>query len=501
MARTDGQPALCLVTGATGYIGGRLTSELLACGYRVRVMVRHPERLRDHLWLDQVEVVTGDALDPASLTAAMVGVDCAYYLLHALVEGQGFEKVEDEMATNFANAARDAGVRRIVYLGGLIPKGEELSAHLQSRKSTGEILRKSGVPTAELRAGVVLGSGSASFEMLRYLTEHLPAMVTPKWVRSRIQPIAVRDVLRYLVGAAALPPEVNRAFDIGGPDVLTYRDMMQIYAKVVGLRKRLIIPVPVLTPKLSSLWVGLVTPVPSSIAIPLVKSLRNEVICREQDIRRYIPDPPDGLTGFEKAVRLALTRIRDAQVTTRWSFASVPGAPSEPLPSDPKWSGGNLYEDLRETVIHTTPEQVWSVVESIGGNGGYFTMDWAWRIRGIADRAVGGVGLRRGRRDPKHLMVGETLDFWRVEELIPNKLLRLRAEMRMPGSAWLEFQIEDLGHGKCRLQQRAVFVPKGLAGHAYWWAIAPFHGFVFPGMNQKMGEAATSGAAPVLSKT
>jgi hypothetical protein len=338
-------------------------------------------------------------------------------------------------------------------------------------------------------------------------------------VRSRIQPIAVRDVLRYLVGAAALPPEVNRAFDIGGPDVLTYHDMMQTYAKVVGLRKRLIIPVPVLTPKLSSLWVGLVTPVPNSIAIPLVKSLRNEVICREQDIRKYIPDPPEGLTGFEKAVQLALTRIRDAQVMTRWSFASVPGAPSEPLPSDPKWSGGNLYQDVRIVDINATPEQVWGVVESIGGDGGYFTMDWAWRIRGIADRAVGGVGLRRGRRDPKHLMVGETLDFWRVEELIPNKLLRLRAEMRMPGNAWLEFQIEDLGHGKSRLQQRAVFVPKGLAGHAYWWSIAPFHGFVFPGMNQKMGEAAENlatseaaetfatregaetSAAPVLTKT
>jgi hypothetical protein len=241
--------------------------------------------------------------------------------------------------------------------------------------------------------------------------------------------------------------------------------------------------------------------VPSAIAIPLVKSLRNEVICREQDIRKYIPDPPEGLTGFEKAVRLALTRIRDAQVMTRWSFASVPGAPSEPLPSDPKWSGGNLYQDVRVVDINATPERVWGVVESIGGDGGYFTMDWAWRIRGIADRAVGGVGLRRGRRDPKHLMVGETLDFWRVEELIPNKLLRLRAEMRMPGNAWLEFKIEDLGHGKSRLQQRAVFVPKGLAGHAYWWSIAPFHGFVFPGMNQKMGEAAENLATSEAAET
>jgi len=488
----NGGPALCLVTGATGYIGGRLTSELLACGYRVRVMVRHPERLRDHLWLDQVDVVTGDALDPASLAKAMQGVDCAYYLLHALIEGTGFEKIEDEMASNFATAAKDAEVKRIVYLGGLIPSGEELSDHLRSRASTGEILRASGVPTAELRAGVVLGSGSASFEMLRYLTEHLPAMITPKWVRSRIQPIAVRDVLRYLVGAAALPPEVNRAFDIGGPDVLTYSEMMHRYAKIAGLRKRLIVPVPVLTPNLSSHWVGLVTPVPKSIAIPLVKSLRNEVICREDDIRRVIPDPPEGLTGFEKAVELALARIKNADVATRWSFASVARAPSEPLPSDPKWSGGVVYEDVRERKVNAPPQAVWPMIERIGGDVGYFTMDWAWRLRGLLDRLVGGVGLRRGRRNPNTLMIGETLDFWRVEELVPNAVLRLRAEMRVPGSAWLEFTItpDPNDSDKCTLGQRAVFIPKGLAGHAYWWSVALFHGLVFPGMNRRMAQAA-----------
>jgi hypothetical protein len=284
------------------------------------------------------------------------------------------------------------------------------------------------------------------------------------------------------VGSAGISENLNQVFDIGGPDILTYKEMMNRYAKVADLRKRIIIPVPLLTPRLSSLWVGFVTPVPGSIARPLVKSLINEVICHDSEIKKYLPDPKDGLTNFDKAVDLALMRVREAQVSTRWSSASIPGIPSEPLPSDPEWSGGTLYKDTRIKEINSEPEKVWQVVESIGGNNGYFSLDWAWEIRGILDRIVGGVGLRRGRRDPLHLNVGETLDFWRVEEKIPNNLLRLRAEMRMPGKAWLEFKVEKISDQKSKLTQTAIFYPKGLAGHSYWWLIAPFHVFVFPGM-------------------
>lgn len=479
----------CLVTGATGYIGGRLVNQLLNAGHKVRVMARFPDRLTDLPWYDKVEVIQADALDPISMRLALKDIDVAYYLLHAINQGQNFGNIEKAMANIFADCAKQADVERIIYLGGIIPE-QKLSEHLSSRAETGEILRNSGVPTIELRAGVVLGSGSASFEMLRYLTERLPIMVTPKWVNTRIQPIAVRDVLRYLVASATIKETLNRPFDIGGPDVLTYKEMMNRYAKVAGLRNRIIITVPLLTPRLSSLWVGFVTPVPGSIARPLVRSLINEVVCANSDIKEYIPDPEDGLTSFEKAVDLALTRIKEAQVSTRWSSASFPGAPAEPMPSDPEWAGGTLYRDIQKVEIETTPEQVWKVVEAIGGEHGYFTMDWAWEIRGFLDRIVGGVGLRRGRRDPDHLQVGETLDFWRVEAREPNQLLRLRAEMKMPGLAWLEFQVNRVSDTKTQLIQQAIYYPRGLAGHAYWWVISPFHVFVFKGMAKNICKAA-----------
>ena len=486
---SSGQPATCLVTGATGYIGGRLVRELLIAGYKVKVLARFPDRLRDMAWIDKVEVISGDALNISDLNRAMQNVDVAYYLLHALNQGPEFVDIETKMAQLFAESAKNNNVQKIIYLGGLIPK-QVLSQHLESRKVTGEILRNSGVPTIELRAGVVIGSGSASFEMLRYLTERLPIMITPKWVKTKIQPIAVRDVLYYLVGAASISNDVNRAFDIGGNDIFTYKEMMEHYARVADLRKRIIIPVPLLTPRLSSLWVGLVTPVPGSIAKPLVRSLINEVICQESDIKKYLPDPSEGLTTFDKAVDLALIRVRDAQVSTRWSSASIPGVPSEPMPSDPEWSGGSLYQDVRTAEVDASNHEVWKVVEAIGGEHGYFSLDWAWEIRGLMDRAVGGVGLRRGRRDPNTLHVGETLDFWRVEERIPDNLLRLRAEMKMPGKAWLEFKIEKINENKCKLTQRAIFYPKGLAGHAYWWSIIPFHGLVFPGMCRNIAKVA-----------
>ncbi|MEU5879661.1 SDR family oxidoreductase [Spirillospora sp. NPDC047279] len=471
----------CLVTGATGYIGGRLVPELLDAGHEVRCMARRPDRLQAYPWADRVEIVEADVLDPDALRTALDGVEVAYYLIHAMGKGGDFASRDRRAARSFAGVAEETGVGRIVFLGGLY-SGGQVSPHLRSRAEVGEILLASGVPTAVLRAAVVLGSGSASFEMLRYLTERLPAMVTPKWVDSRIQPIAIRDVLRYLVGAAELPPEVNRAFDIGGPDVLTYRQMMGRYAAVAGLSPRVIVPVPVLSPKLSSLWVGLITPVPSGIARPLVESLTSEVVCREHDIAAYVPDPPNGLIGFDEAVRLALKRIREADVATRWSSASTPGAPSDPLPTDPDWAGGSLYTDERTRATGAAPEAVWKVVEGIGGDNGWYSLPVAWRLRGLADRLVGGVGLRRGRRDPGRLRIGDALDFWRVEAIEPGRLLRLRAEMLLPGLAWLELRVRPDENGGTVYEQRAIFHPHGLPGQLYWWAIYPFHGIIFGGM-------------------
>ncbi|MFJ3234325.1 SDR family oxidoreductase [Streptomyces sp. NPDC086787] len=490
----------CLVTGATGYIGGRLVPELLAAGYRVRCLARSPGKLRDHPWAGEVEVVRGDVTDAASVAEALRDVDVAHYLVHSLGTGRRFEETDRRAARIFGECARAAGVRRIVYLGGLAPAGvpeHELSPHLRSRVEVGRVLLASGVPTTVLRAAVIIGSGSASFEMLRYLTERLPVMVTPSWVRTRIQPVAVRDVLRFLVGSARMPDDVSRTFDIGGPDVLTYRDMMLRYAEVAGLPRRVIIPVPVLTPRLSSLWVGLVTPVPASIARPLTESLRHEVVCREHDIARYVADPPGHPVGFDEAVRLALRRIREAGVTTRWSSAAVPGAPSDPLPTDPDWAGGSLYSDRREAWVDAPSEDLWRVIEGVGGDNGWYSFPLAWALRGWLDRLVGGVGLRRGRRDAQRLRVGDSLDFWRVEEIEPGRLLRLRAEMRLPGPAWLEMRAERDGRGRCRYRQRALFHPRGLLGHVYWWSLSPFHALVFGGMARNIARAAEQ-APPVL---
>jgi hypothetical protein len=370
------------------------------------------------------------------------------------------------------------------------PPGHDLSPHLRSRREVGQVLLDSGVPTAVLQSAVIIGSGSASFEMLRYLTERLPAMVTPKWVHSRIQPIAVRDVLRYLVSCAQLPPEVSRRFDIGGPDVLTYAQMMNRFAAVAGLRPRLIAPVPLLTPTLSSLWIGLVTPVPSALARPLVESLRHEVVAGEHDIARYVPDPPDGLIGLDQAIGLALRHVQHNDVATRWSSAGTPGAPSDPLPTDPDWAGGSLYVDRRARVVQAPPDAVWRVIEGIGGTSGWYSFRLAWGVRGLADRLAGGVGLRRGRRDPGRLLVGDALDFWRVEAIDRGRLLRLRAEMKLPGLAWLELSVRQDDRGRTVYRQRAIFRPRGLAGHLYWWTVAPFHGVVFGGMTRNIAAAA-----------
>lgn len=503
MAEVTSTPAgrgagpLCLVTGATGYIGGRLVPELLDAGHRVRCLARTPVKLRDHPWAGRAEVVRGDVTDEESVRAAMAGVDVAYYLVHSLGSAKDFERTDREAARLFGERARAAGVRRIVYLGGLTPRGvpeRELSPHLRSRADVGRILLASGVPTAVLRAAVIIGSGSASFEMLRYLTERLPLMVTPSWVRTRLQPIAVRDVLRLLVGSAALPSHVSRGFDIGGPDVLTYRDLMRRYAAVAGLPRRVILPVPVLTPRLSSLWIGLVTPVPAAVARPLAESLRHEVVCHERDLAGYVPDPPGGRLGVDRALELALRRVREAQVSTRWSSAALPGAPSDPLPTDPDWAGGSLYTDRRQTVVDAGPRDLWRVIEGIGGEHGWYSMGIAWAARGLLDRLFGGVGLRRGRRDAHRLRVGDSLDFWRVEEIERGRLLRLRAEMRLPGLAWLEMCVDRDAQGRTRYRQRAVFLPRGLLGHAYWWSVAPFHAAVFGGMARNIARAAARSA-------
>ncbi|MEV0432559.1 SDR family oxidoreductase [Nocardia sp. NPDC050413] len=471
----------CVVFGVTGYIGGRLVPELLRAGHDVRVVARTPEKLAEVPWLDRVEVVEGDVTDSDQVRSAVAGQEVVYYLVHSLTR-RDFADIDREAARIVGAAALSAGVRRIVYLGGIVPPHTELSRHLASRAEVGEILRASGVPTAELRAAVIIGSGSASFEMLRYLSERLPAMVTPRWVHNKIQPIAVRDVLYYLVHAAELSADVNRAFDIGGPDVMTYLTMMREYAVVAGLNRRVVLPVPVLTPWLSAQWVNLVTPVPRALAVPLIESLVHEVVCGEHDIAAYITDPPEGLTRYGRAVELALTRIRNAEVSTRWSDASTYGAPSDPLPTDPDWSGGSLYEDVREHHTSADPDTVWAVIESIGGENGWYSFPLAWSLRGWIDRVAGGVGLRRGRKHPRRLHSGEALDWWRVEYIDRPHLLRLRAEMRVPGLAWLELGVEPAPNGGSRYRQRAIFQPHGLAGHLYWKAISPFHSAVFGGM-------------------
>lgn len=479
-----------LVTGASGYIGGRLVPRLIAAGYDVRVAVRNPQRLRDYPWANDVEIVRADLTVAEEVRRAVVDVDVLYYLVHAMGAGGQFERSESLAAGTVAEAAKAAGVSRIVYLGGLHPDGE-LSPHLRSRAEVGRILLDSGVPTVALQAGTVIGSGSASFEMIRHLTDVLPYMPAPKWVRNFIQPIAVRDVLHYLLGAAELPSEVNRTFDIGGPDVLRYGQMMNGYALEAGLKQRPIAALPVLTPWLASQWVNLVTPIPRALAVPIIASLQYDCVVREHDIDAVIPAPEGGLTGYRRSVSLALGKERAGEVETSWQDSSVYGAPSDPLPSDPEWSGHTVFTDLREKHSAGSPEALWRVVEGIGGENGWYSFPLAWALRGWADKVVGGVGLRRGRRNPTRLSLGEALDFWRVEEIDRGRFLRLRAEMRVPGTAWLELTVtpDPAGRGSV-YRQRAVFFPHGLGGRLYWFAILPFHGVIFAGMANRITLAA-----------
>ncbi|MBN9632460.1 MAG: SDR family oxidoreductase [Actinobacteria bacterium] len=483
-----------LVTGATGYIGGRLVPRLLERGHRVRVLVRSPLKLTDVPWRDDVEVVQGDLGDPAAVEEAVRGIDAVYYLVHSMRATGDFDADEARAAHAVADASAAAGVRRIVYLGALHPDGP-LSRHLRSRVAVGRILLDSGVPTAVLQAGVVIGSGSASFEMIRQLTDVLPYMPAPRWVRNRIQPIAVRDVLHYLIEALELPPEVSRTFDIGGPDILRYGQMMNGYALEAGLRQRPIASLPVFTPWLASQWVNLVTPIPRALAVPIIESLQYDCVRHESDIDALIPPPDGGLTGYRAAVRLALARMREGAIETSWKDASVSGAPSDPLPSDPEWSGHAVYTDVRERSSDAGADDVWRVIEGIGGERGWYSFPLAWALRGWADKLVGGVGLRRGRRHADRLQTGDALDWWRVEHLERGSTVRLRAEMRVPGRAWLELGVRPEGEGS-RYWQRAVFFPRGLPGRLYWLAVLPFHGIVFEGMaNRIVVEAERAAAA------
>ncbi len=417
----------------------------------------------------------------------MKDVDIIYFLVHSMSSGKNFARVERTIARSVAVMSKNAGVSRIIYLGGLAPDIEvsELSPHLASRREVGEILLDSGVPTIALQAGVVIGSGSASFEMIRHLTEVLPVMPAPRWVRNFIQPIAVRDVLYYLIAAARVKDEVSRAFDVGGPDVLRYGQVMNEYALEAGLPQRHILALPVLTPRLASHWVGIVTPVPKRMAMPLVESLQHDCVMEDHEIDEVIAPPEGGLTGYRRAVRLALGRVETDVIETSWVDASLSGSPSDPLPSDPDWAGRTVFTDVRSRPTAASREELWAVIEGVGGENGWYSSSLLWAVRGWIDRFVGGIGLARGRRSRSRLTVGDAVDFWRVEAIEPGKMLRLRAEMMMPGTAWLELGCREKD-GIVEYTQQAIFFPSGLSGRLYWLAVFPFHGIIFANMARRI---------------
>ncbi len=437
-------------------------------------LVRNPAKLSAAPWHDDVRIVAGSIEGP--LEAAMADVDVAVYLVHGIGDGRDWAAKESRDAEHFRRAAEAARVGRIVYLGGMGADSADLSEHLTSRHDVGRLLARGPVPVTELRAAVIIGSGSASFEMLRYLVEVLPVMVTPKWVSTRSQPIAISDVLDYLVKVIGAPAPLAGVFDIGGPDVVSYAQMMELYAQEAGLTKRRLIPVPFLTPRLSSHWVGLVTPVPASLARPLVDSLVNEVVVRDSRTVELLGAPQRPL---RVAIRLALGRTSRHEVPTAFTDADL--QPFRAYATDPEWAGGTELCDERHRDTHASAHDVFAAVCAVGGARGWYSGEWLWRVRGLFDQVWGGPGLRRGRRHPRELRVGDFVDFWRVDEIVEDRLVRLHAEMRLPGEAWLEWRISTGPRGT-RLTQRARFKPRGLWGRAYWYGVAPFHGLVFPGL-------------------
>ena len=465
-----------LVTGATGYIGGRLVPALLAAGHRVRCLARDPARLAGRRWVDRVEIVAGDVLHRESLDACMRGVDAAYYLVHSMGSGAGFHERDVLAARNFGAAAAAGGVSRIIYLGGLGDSTTALSAHLRSRQETGVTLGEAGVPVTEFRAAVIVGSGSLSFEMIRYLAERVPVMICPRWVYTRTQPIAIDDVVDYLVAALSSSESAGRVVEIGGADVVTYGEMMTGYARARGLR-RVLLPVPVLTPRLSSYWVHIVTPVPSVIARPLVEGLRSEVVVRDTSARSLFPSivPMD----YDRAVRLALSQLDANRVESSWSDALMTSQGDRP-PLVLSTREGMIME-RRQARVAAAPRDAFLNFASLGGRRGWLFWNWSWRLRGVVDRLLGGVGMRRGRRDPVDVRVGDALDFWRVEAVEAGRLLRLHAEMKLPGRAWLEFEAKPDDTGTT-LVQTAFFAPRGLGGLIYWYGLYPVHRIIFRGL-------------------
>ncbi len=474
---------LVLLTGGTGYIGGRLLPLLERRGLRLRCLARRPENLRPRA-AETTELVAGDVLAPESLPAALAGVDTAYYLIHSLGTARDFERDDRQAAANFAAAAKQSRVRRIIYLGGLGNPKHGLSDHLRSRQETGEVLRASGAQVVEFRASVIIGSGSLSFELIRALVERLPVMVCPKWVATPAQPIAIDDVLDYLLAALDLLDGQSRVFEIGGPDPVCYGDVMREYARQRGLT-RWMIPVPVLTPYLSSLWLGLVTPVYARIGRKLVEGLRNPTVVEKPSALEAFPIRPRGL---KEAISRAMLNEDRETAETCWSDAlSSSGA-------KPQWGGvrfGSRIVDSRTATLNVPAEAAFAPIQRIGGKTGWYYGNWLWRLRGVLDLAVGGVGLRRGRRHAVDLRVGDAVDFWRVEAFEPGHLLRLQAEMKLPGRAWLEFEVTPSGNGST-IRQTAIFDPLGLLGLAYWYCLYPLHRMIFAGMLRELARAAAA---------
>lgn len=463
------------IAGATGYVGGRLAPRLLELGYAVRCLVRSPEKLADRQWAKgaDVQVLRSDLTDLAALTESLHGCSAAFYLVHSMVSASAEYAHQDRLlAETFGEACAAAGVRRILYLGGLGETGEGLSEHLQSRRDVEGALGAGGVPVTVFRAAMIIGSGSASFEILRYLVERLPVMITPKWVATRCQPIAIRNVIGYLTGALTVPETIGGVYDIGGPEVLTYRELMRAMAESLGLPRRYVIPLPILSPRLSSYWIHLVTPLSKEIAKPLAEGLRNPVICREQRLVSLIPQE---LLTVRQSIAAALKKIAARDVETTWSMAGV-------IPGDPDWAGGTVFRDERKVMVAAPDWAVYRAVCRVGGGHGWYAADWLWKLRGWMDVLVGGPGLRRGRRNPEAVGYGEALDFWRVVGIERDRWLALRAEMKLPGEARLEFVIQETGPGSSELTQRALFEPRGLFGLLYWYAVVPLHHIVFNGM-------------------
>jgi uncharacterized protein YbjT (DUF2867 family) len=474
-----GQDGLILLTGATGYIGGRLLRVLEDRKVRPRCLARRPEFLRRRV-SESTEVVKGDVSDPESLQGALAGVDTAYYLVHSMGSGRDFAKEDRSAAENFARAARDAEVRRIIYLGGL-GSGPGLSPHLASRQEVGRILRESGVPTIEFRASIIIGSGSLSFEMIRSLVDRLPVMITPRWVRIPAQPIAIEDVIAYLVEALDADVEGSAIVEIGGGDRVTYEGIMLEYARQRGL-KRLMIRVPVLTPRLSSLWLGLVTPLYARIGRTLIDSIPHETVVTDDLAIRLFDVRP---RGIREAIERALGNEDQEMAATRWSDALSSRG------TQPAWGGtrfGSRLVDSRSVRVACPPPLAFRPISRIGGETGWYYANWLWRIRGFLDLLVGGAGLRRGRRDPASLLPGDTVDFWRVEAYEPDRLLRLFAEMKVPGRAWLQFEVEEDGNASV-VRQSSIFDPVGLLGLLYWYGLYPIHSLVFAGMLRGIARA------------